>query len=333
VWHFRPYDCLEKGLRAIELAGRVGDDQTEIDARRSVIWALMASGDREQTRVHTRSGFALAERVRDRWSLASAGFDSARLFVYEGDWDAAREMSDVGEQAQSRDPRALAMRALVEYELGNFEIGATYRARLREVTRAFGPPGPIAEHALMAGAVSLTARIARSDEHLDAAAESASALLTLPRLVPAMAMVARAALALIAVQRNDAEAAEEQYGFIEQQKNTACFIVPLTFDRLLGLLAVTLGRVDDALVHFEDGLALCERAGYRPEYAWTAYEYANALVARGRPDDAEKAVVVRKAGLAVARELGMRPLIDRILGPSESQAADLRRQHAVDSGT
>ena len=33
-----------KGLKAIELASQAGDDQTEINARRSVIWALMRRG-------------------------------------------------------------------------------------------------------------------------------------------------------------------------------------------------------------------------------------------------------------------------------------------------
>ena len=31
-------------MRAIELAGQAGDDQTEINARRSIVWALMALG-------------------------------------------------------------------------------------------------------------------------------------------------------------------------------------------------------------------------------------------------------------------------------------------------
>ena len=63
----------------------------------------------------------------------------------------------------------------------------------------------------MAGAISLAARISGSDERLDSAASSAESLLSLPRLAPALAMVARSALALIAVQRGDAGAAEEQY--------------------------------------------------------------------------------------------------------------------------
>ena len=312
VWHFRPQDCLREGLRAIELGGQAAsDEQHEIVARRSIIWALMGSGQRAGVAAHTVAGFALAQKVRDRWSLSSAGFDVARLAVYEGDWETARAMSDAGSEAQPRDPRALAMRALLEYECGNFDTGAAYVARLQEVSETVPVPGPIAEHAFLAGAISITARIADSDERLDSAAASATALLSMPRLVPALALVARTASALIAVQRRDAERAERDYRAIEPHKGSACFIIPLTFDRLLGLLAATADQVDRALMHYEEGLAFCDRAGYRPEYAWTACDYADALLTRNHPADKAKATALQDAAREIASELGMRPVIDR----------------------
>ena len=94
------------------------------------------------------------------------------------------------------------MRAILEYELGNFDAGETCVARLQDTAAGAPPPGPIAEHVFMVGAIALTERIAGSDERLTSAAESADVLLSLPRLAPAMAMIARIARALIAVQRN-----------------------------------------------------------------------------------------------------------------------------------
>ena len=37
----------------------------------------------------------------------------------------------------------------------------------------------------------------------------------------------------------------------------------------VGLLAQTMGQLDAAAVHFEDALAFCRRAGYRPELVWS----------------------------------------------------------------
>jgi DNA-binding SARP family transcriptional activator len=320
VWHFRRQECLEKGLRAIELARLAGDDLTEINARRSIIWALMATGELEQIRAHTAAELALAERVRDQWSIASAGFDNARLAVYEGEWETVRRMSDIGAMAEPRGPRALAMRALLEYELGNFDAGEKYIARLHDA--AVGtPPGPIAEHVFMVGVTALAERIAKSDERLASTAASAEAILSLPHIAPALAMVARSARGLIAVQRGEAEVAETHYRVIEPEQRTACFIIPLTFDRLLALLAVTFGQIETALGHFEDGLVFCERAGYRPEYAWTACDYAEALLLRDRPGDGERAAALQQTALGIAGKLEMRPLIERILARQKASAA------------
>jgi hypothetical protein len=205
------------------------------------------------------------------------------------------------------------MRAFLEYELGNFDAGATCIARLQDAAAGRAPPGPIAEHVFMVGAIAFTERIAGSDMRLTSAAASADVLLSLPHLAPAFALTARSARALIAVQRNEDEVVEEQYRAIEPQRRAACFIMPFTFDRLLALLAVTCGQIDTAVAHFEDGLSFCGRAGYRPEHAWTAYDYANALLIRDGQGDREKAGMLQGAALSTARELNMRPLIERIL--------------------
>ena len=49
-------------------------------------------------------------------------------------------------------------------------------------------------------------------------------------------------------------------------------------DRLLSPLWETIGNVDEAATHFEDALAFCRKAGYRPEVARTCCDYSNALL-------------------------------------------------------
>src|SRR4029450_964273 len=117
---------------------------------------------------------------------------------------------------------------------------------------------------------------------------------------------------------------EDQHPPIEPHKRTACFIMPFTFDRILGLLAITLGQIDTALAHYEDGLTFCDRAGYRPEHVWTACDYADALLVRGRPGDRQKAAVLQKAALGTARELEMRALTERILDRQTYWTAETR---------
>ena len=88
-------------------------------------------------------------------------------------------------------------------------------------------------------------------------------------------------------------------------------------DRILGLLAQTMGNLDRAVEHFEDALAFCRKAGYRPELAWTCCDYADALRGRNGPDDRAKAVALLDESLSISRELGMRPLMERVLSRRE----------------
>jgi hypothetical protein len=81
---------------------------------------------------------------------------------------------------------------------------------------------------------------------------------------------------------------------------------------VLGLLATTAGRVDAALSHFAEGLAFCERAGYRTEYAWTAADYADALLAHPGADRRARAVALLDEAREIARELGMSPLVEHV---------------------
>ncbi len=87
-------------------------------------------------------------------------------------------------------------------------------------------------------------------------------------------------------------------------------------DRLLGLLAGTMADLNKAALHFDDALAFC-RKGYRPYLAWTCCHYANTLLQRNEPGDREKATSLLDESLAISHELGMRPLMERVLSRRE----------------
>ena len=87
--------------------------------------------------------------------------------------------------------------------------------------------------------------------------------------------------------------------------------------RLMGLLAQTMGNMDQAAAHFEDALAFCRKAGYRPELAWTCCDYADTLRERDSAGDKQKAAALLDESLAISSELGMRPLMERVLSRRE----------------
>ena len=113
----------------------------------------------------------------------------------------------------------------------------------------------------------------------------------------------------MAVQRGDLAAAQEQYAALESA--TPIMLLCITTDRVLGLLAQTMGNLDQATAHFEGALAFCRRAGYRPELAWTCCDYADTLLQRDASGDREKAMSLLDESLSISTELGMRPLMER----------------------
>jgi hypothetical protein len=81
---------------------------------------------------------------------------------------------------------------------------------------------------------------------------------------------------------------------------------------LLGLLAGTMSELDQAAQHYEDALTFC-RKGFKPDLAWTCCDYADTLLKRKEPGDREKATSLLDGSLAISSELGMRPLMERVL--------------------
>lgn len=80
--------------------------------------------------------------------------------------------------------------------------------------------------------------------------------------------------------------------------------------RTLGVLAGTLGRLDESQRLFDDALESNARIGARPWFAQTQYDYARALTERSK--DAARAHELLSGCRRTARELGMHTLLGRV---------------------
>lgn len=85
-------------------------------------------------------------------------------------------------------------------------------------------------------------------------------------------------------------------------------------DRYLGLLASTVGRLDDAERHFEDGIRVTERMGATPWVARTRFDLAQMLLRRDGPTDKQKADELLRLARQTAQRLGMVALL-RLFAP------------------
>ncbi len=135
----------------------------------------------------------------------------------------------------------------------------------------------------------VVAQIAGNDEWLTIAQARAERVLS-GAVGDYSISMARVGLALIAIERGDVASAEEQYAALVSVPGIMVFYIGT--DQVLGLLSVTLGRLDQAVAHFEDSLEFCRKAGYRPNLAWTCYDYAGALSQRNGNGDRERVITL-----------------------------------------
>jgi tetratricopeptide (TPR) repeat protein len=76
-------------------------------------------------------------------------------------------------------------------------------------------------------------------------------------------------------------------------------------DRYLGLLAATVGRLDDAERHLSSAVALLDAMDARPWKAHAQHDLAEVLTRRGHAEDVARAAHLDREALDAAREMGM----------------------------
>ena len=306
-WHLQWPDTIAKGLPRIELARQAADQLSEVSTRFWVGIALLNTGQFNEAQRHVAAMLSTAESLRSRYWLATALWLNERSSSYEGNWQGAKDFNERGLSVSPSDTRLLGTRMLMEYEVGDDIQGRGYLERLVEALRLV-PPGPRYDYASVALMLPVVARITGELDQLHIAESSAATVLSAESATPLISRFARVGLGLIAVLRGDVEAAREQYGSLGLAAGSNLFV---SGDRLLGLLAQTMGDLDQAVAHFEDALAFCRKAGYRSELAWSCCDYAGTLLDRNTTGDLAKAITLLDESLSVSGELGMLPLAER----------------------
>ena len=303
-WHLQWQETIVKGSRAIDLARLAADQNLELSTRFWVGVALLSAGDLKEAQPHASTMLSIAENVRDRYQLATALWLNERSSMYEGNWQDAKDFNDRGLLVSPSDTRLLATRMVLEHEVGNEIKGNGYLERLVEAHRLVAP-GATFDYASVAAYLPVVARITGKVDQLHIAESAAATVLSAESVTPFVSRYARLGLGLMAVLRRDVEAAREQYASLGSAAGAYSLI---SGDRVLGLLAQTIGDLDQAVAHFEEALAFCRKAGYRPELAWSCHDYADLLLERNKTGDRARAIDLLDESISTSGELGMQPL-------------------------
>ena len=243
--------------------------------------------------------------------------NNASLAMLRGEWKVAQEFIARGLAEAPKGAVHLALGAVLNLQVGNIEESSEYINKILEVVPDVLVGGGF-QHAYAAATIPLFAGVTGITDRLDVAESAAREIISSPSpaIPDRIIIMARAGLSLIAIQRSDAESAREQYSFLKSERGTQRF-GPFSADRLLGLLAQTMGNDDDSQTHFEDAVAFCRKAGYVTELAWSLCDYADMLLERDSEGDKVKATSLLDESLRISTDLGMRPLMERALSRRE----------------
>jgi class 3 adenylate cyclase len=273
--------------------------------------------DEFERTVRLQEEVALATRANfDKWIVSNE--NAMRCIVCGAFADAERSSLDALEALSGHD---------VEFPLGvhGMQMFTIRReqGRLAEVVplvKRFvseNPDDAVWRPGLMVIASDLGFR-AQAERSFEGLAESGFAL-----PLDSKRTVTLAYLAEVCARLGDAARAERIHGLLLPYRELAV-VVPIhticcgAAARYLGMLSTAMGDWPSAERHFELALALEQRMRAWPWLAHTRCEYAEMLLARGRPHDRVRAEELREMSLAAADRLGMGRLRQRILSTNAS---------------
>ena len=316
LFHMRYHQVMDRIPKIGDLARTLNEPAPLAWAYYIAAWGAGGAGDVEKMSEYAFAALEASKILRYRNRLGAGYLICQLALELKGDWARAQEFSDRGLEFLPRDPRNLAARALLEAEVGSLQNSMAFLNRAVEALRVT-PVGPTITHSQTAILMALVARICNSNSQQDVVKEAAEAVLSDTGVNPLPAYIARSALSVLAILDKDADAASSMYSIVSSIEGALVPMGSICHHRLLGLLSHTMGTFDQASEHFEEALAFCRKTGCRPELAWTCCDYADTQLQRNNAADREKAMSLLDESLAISSELGMRPLMERVLSRRE----------------
>ena len=313
--HYR--ESLDVAQDVIRLAGTSGYDiNSDFLGHFLATLASISIGRSGNLRFHLDPMIITADKSQHHFALTTTRYCQGIVSRLEGNLNAACEHYKHGLELGPGDVRLLHDLTIQECELGHFDQTESLLGQLLQTVRQ-SAIGPNLEHSCIVLTIASTSYISVDISRFDIAEASADIVLSSPFATPVAATLARIGLALIAFQQDDRDSAETLYATL--LPNRGIFICQAwgRVDHVLGLLCLTMNKLDDSIVHFEDDLNFCRQAGYRPESAWTAYGYADSLVRRNGSGDHNRAISLLEEALSISSELGMRPLMEKVISLME----------------
>jgi tetratricopeptide (TPR) repeat protein len=306
-------ELLDLSTELLEIATELGDKERALEAHEHRANRLVELGKIAEARADVDAMTKLAEELRQPGHDWLAAVHRARLALLAGRFADAEglivDALNLGTRAQSWNAGVsfnvqLYLLRSEQGRLGEVEL------LIRRSTEEY-PTYPVFRCAL----ALMTAELGRADESRELfAALAKNNFAELP--FDDVWLVSLSFLAETASHLGDAKEAGILYELLRPYADRVAVsyteIGTGSVSRSLGVLASTMGRWDDAAVHFEDALRINEEIGAWPWLVHTQYDYGRMLLVRNQAGDGEKANELLAAATTLCDQLGMRAVSENI---------------------
>ena len=312
---WRPEGAAERLAIADEilhLGERTGDRELALLGHRFRIVGFLEHGDVVATDREIEAWAQIAGELRQPLYLTDLAMWRATRAIMDGRFADGEEQAQRAVELGQREPDVQPiLRHEIQTFLLHFHKGCLDQLVGRSQPRT-GVPATMFQRCARAFVWSETGRQAEARRELSALAKEG---FPLPR--DGAWVVSMSLLSAVAAELNDRTSAAQLYELLMPYAgHVGIFAAGLacwgSVSYHLGLLASTLGRVADAIRHYEDAATVHERMGARPFLAWTQLAHARLLLTRDAGARRGEAAALLTSALATARELGMDGLVAKV---------------------
>ena len=312
---WRPEGAAERLAIADEilhLGERTGDRELALLGHRFRIVGFLEHGDVVATDREIEAWAQIAGELRQPLHRTDLTIWRATRAIMDGRFADGEEQAQRAVELGQREPDVQPiLRHEIQTFLLHFHKGCLDQLVGRSQPRT-GVPATMFQRCARAFVWSETGRQAEARRELSALAKEG---FPLPR--DGAWVVSMSLLSAVAAELNDRTSAAQLYELLMPYAGrVGIFAAGLacwgSVSYHLGLLASTLGRVADAIRHYEDAATVHERMGARPFLAWTQLAHARLLLTRDAGARRGEAAALLTSALATARELGMDGLVAKV---------------------
>ncbi len=298
----------------VALADRTHDPVLALDGELMRLWSALEHGEMDVARRQLVIASRQAARLRLPYYAWITTMARACLHIATGRFDDAERVAD--EALRAADPAANptvplfvgAQRGHIMWHRGRFEELARW---LTDVVGGFSMLAATLDCSLVITYAEAGQRELARAELRRLAADDFAGVPRNPMWLMNMMSLADGCIAVA-----DVDAAARLYQLLAPFARYNVVIVPVwvaaPVAHYMGGLAALLGDVVAARRHYEDALVLEARTGTRQWGARTQLAYARLLRASGRAGDVERADELVASARAIARELGLAPVLAQI---------------------